>query len=250
MNRAAGTRLADCGRVARAAHHATRMPTRWFRPILLLVLSLAPLRISALSVNATTTSTPTASPSVRSVRGRKPNVIIFFADDLGVGDLGIFGHPTSSTPSINTFVMEGAKLTQYYSAAAICSPSRAALMTGRLFGRAGIWPGVLSPLSIGGLPLTEITVAKALKTAGYTTGVRRRRRTAAVVGEAVCDAVLWCLCVVLVVLVADGGSPAGALVGEAGVGPGAVRCGAVRCGAVRCRGFASLSVLCDAGQQC
>ena len=146
-----------------------RVPTRWFLPILLLALSLSPLIQASVP---TTTAAATTAP-LPSVRGSKPNVIIFFADDLGVGDLGIFGHPTSSTPSINTFVMEGAKLTQYYSAAAICSPSRASLMTGRLFGRAGIWPGVLSPLSIGGLPLTEITVAKALKTAGYTTGVRR-----------------------------------------------------------------------------
>ena len=63
------------------------------------------------------------------------------------------------------------KLVQYLSAASICSPSRASLMTGRMFTRIGIWPGVLSPLSVGGLPLNETTVASALRSVGWTTGM-------------------------------------------------------------------------------
>jgi arylsulfatase A-like enzyme len=74
------------------------------------------------------------------------------------------------TPNLDTLATEGAKLMQYYVAADICSPSRASLMTGRLFPRLGIYPGVLSPLSIGGLPKNETTLAKALSSVGYYTG--------------------------------------------------------------------------------
>jgi arylsulfatase A len=91
--------------------------------------------------------------------------------DIGYGDLGCFGNPTSNTPAIDTMAAEGAKLVQYYSAASICSPSRGALMTGRTFGRIGIYPGVLSPLSKGGLPLNETTLAERLETVGYTSGM-------------------------------------------------------------------------------
>ena len=100
----------------------------------------------------------------------RPNVILFFADDLGYGDLGCFGHPTSKTPFIDALAARGAKMTQYYSAAAICSPSRASLMTGRLFPRLGVYPGVFSPLSVGGLPLNATTIADRLGATGYRTG--------------------------------------------------------------------------------
>ena len=63
----------------------------------------------------------------------------------------------------------GSKLTNYLSAASICSPSRGSLMTGRSFARLGIYPGVLSPLSVGGLDLEEVTIASALRSVGYAT---------------------------------------------------------------------------------
>ena len=97
--------------------------------------------------------------------------MLFFGDDIGYGDLGAFGAPTSVTPALDAMAAEGAKLTQYYSAASICSPSRGSLMTGRSFSRLGIWPGVLSPLSVGGLPLNETTMASKLKSVGYRTGM-------------------------------------------------------------------------------
>ena len=101
----------------------------------------------------------------------KPNIIILFADDLGYGDLQLYGHPTSSTPNLNSMASEGLVLTQFYSANPVCSPSRAALMTGRYPPRTGIWPGVLFPNSIGGLPHNETTIAEALQNAGYKTGM-------------------------------------------------------------------------------
>ena len=101
----------------------------------------------------------------------RPNIILFFGDDIGYGDLGCFGNPTSETPALDAMAATGAKLVQYYSAASICSPSRGSLMTGRNFVRIGIYPGVLSPLSFGGLPLSEVTVAKKLKSVGYRTGM-------------------------------------------------------------------------------
>ena len=101
----------------------------------------------------------------------RPNIFLFFGDDIGYGDLGAFGNPTSSTPHLDRMAAEGAKLVQYYSAASICSPSRASLMTGRTFGRLGIFPGVLSPLSKGGLLLNETTMAAKLRGVGYRTGM-------------------------------------------------------------------------------
>eukprot|EP00039_Didymoeca_costata_P008507 m.112908 g.112908 ORF g.112908 m.112908 type:complete len:561 (+) comp14110_c0_seq3:40-1722(+) len=102
--------------------------------------------------------------------GNKPNFIILFGDDIGNGDLGAFGHQTSRTPNLDKMAATGAKLTQYLSGANVCSPSRASIMTGRYFTRTGVWPGVFSPDSVGGLPLTEITLATALKNVGYTSG--------------------------------------------------------------------------------
>ena len=107
---------------------------------------------------------------------RKPNVIIIFVDDLGYGDLSSFGHPTIQTPNIDQMAMEGVKLTQFYVGASICTPSRAALLTGRLPIRSGMAGSehsgnVLYPRSTGGLPQSEITIAEALKNQGYSTGI-------------------------------------------------------------------------------
>lgn len=102
----------------------------------------------------------------------QPNVIIIFADDLGYGDLGCFGHPTIRTPELDRMAREGMKLTQFYSAAPVCTPSRAALMTGRLPARNGMCSNkrrVLFPTSKGGLPASEITLAERLQDQGYAT---------------------------------------------------------------------------------
>ncbi len=101
-----------------------------------------------------------------------PNFVIIFADDLGYGDLGCFGHPTIRTPNLDRMAQEGIRFTQFYSAAPVCTPSRAALMTGRLPIRNGMCSDrrrVLFPDSGGGIPASEITLAEALKTRGYAT---------------------------------------------------------------------------------
>ncbi len=105
-----------------------------------------------------------------------PNVIIIFADDLGYGDLGGYGHPSIRTPHLDRMAAEGLRFTDFYAAAALCTPSRAALLTGRHAIRSGMahQPGtraVLFPDSPGGLPPAELTLAEALKTAGYATAL-------------------------------------------------------------------------------
>jgi len=101
-----------------------------------------------------------------------PNFIIILADDMGYGDVGVFGHPTIKTPNLDKMAYEGQKWTNFYVAAPVCTPSRAGLLTGRLPVRSGMCSEkkrVLFPDSKGGLPEKEMTIASALKCAGYAT---------------------------------------------------------------------------------
>jgi arylsulfatase A-like enzyme len=102
------------------------------------------------------------------VAAEPPNLIILFADDLGYGDLGCYGHPTIQTLELDRMAREGVKLTQFYVGASVCTPSRAALLTGRYPIRSGL-THVLIPSSPGGLPAEEVTLAEILKQAGYAT---------------------------------------------------------------------------------
>ena len=102
----------------------------------------------------------------------KLNFIIVFVDDMGYGDLGVYGHPTIKTPILDQMATEGQKWTQFYSAASVCTPSRAALLTGRLPIRNGLMGGqvrVFFPDSQYGIPTSEITIAEKLKENGYKT---------------------------------------------------------------------------------
>ena len=99
-----------------------------------------------------------------------PNFLILFADDLGYGDLaGTFGHPTSSTPNLKKLADEAKVFTNFYVASSVCSPSRAALLTGKYPVQTGIYPGVFKADSLGGLSLKHDTIATKLYKKGYAT---------------------------------------------------------------------------------
>ena len=97
-----------------------------------------------------------------------PNVIVILADDLGYSDLGCYGSTTIATPHLDRLAREGLRFTDAYAAAPFCSPSRAALLTGRIPARCGV-PYVLFPTEHHGLPAAETTIAELLKTRGYAT---------------------------------------------------------------------------------
>ncbi|XP_070799550.1 steryl-sulfatase [Pituophis catenifer annectens] len=106
----------------------------------------------------------------------KPNIILFMVDDLGIGDLGCYGNTSLRTPNIDNLAKGGIKLTHHVAASPLCTPSRAAFLTGRYPIRSGMASlnrlGVfLFSASSGGLPAEEITFAKLLQQEGYSTGL-------------------------------------------------------------------------------
>lgn len=100
----------------------------------------------------------------------KPNVILIFTDDQGYQDVGVFGAPDIATPHLDQMAREGVKLTDFYAAQAVCSASRAALLTGCYPNRIGIH-GALMPHSTVGLNPAETTLAEMLKDNGYHTAI-------------------------------------------------------------------------------
>jgi len=96
-------------------------------------------------------------------RPRAPNVIVVLADDLGYGDLGVQGSRLIATPNLDKLARQGVRMTDFYASANICTPSRAGLQTGRYPIRTGLAWQVIQPNDTNGLPLTEITIAEALK---------------------------------------------------------------------------------------
>lgn len=104
----------------------------------------------------------------------EPNIVIIYADDLGYGDLGCYGHPSIRTPNLDRMAAEGMRFTDFYSTAEVCTPSRAALLTGRYPIRSGMCHDqfrVLRNRSTGHLPDDEITLPELLKSRGYATGL-------------------------------------------------------------------------------
>ena len=109
----------------------------------------------------------------RSRAADKPNIILIMADDLGYGDIGCYGSGKIKTPNIDALAKGGMKFTDYHSNCPVCSPTRAALLTGRYQQRAGI-EGVIYAKGAArqtGLALEETTFAEVLKTRGYATGI-------------------------------------------------------------------------------
>ncbi|XP_067841464.1 arylsulfatase H-like isoform X1 [Heptranchias perlo] len=106
----------------------------------------------------------------------QPNIVVVMADDLGIGDIGCYGNNTIRTPNIDRLAKEGVMLTHHIAAAPLCTPSRAAFMTGRYPIRSGMDNGyrvrvLLFIGSSGGLPKNETTFAAILQKQGYATGI-------------------------------------------------------------------------------
>ena len=99
-----------------------------------------------------------------------PNIVLIFADDLGYGELGCYGQQKIQTPNIDRLAREGARFTNFYTAAPVCAPSRAALMTGLHLGHCPIRDNSeAQPEGQGPLPAEATTLAEDLKSVGYTT---------------------------------------------------------------------------------
>ena len=124
---------------------------------LLILMSLSALSGTAVS------AAPTTAPA-------RPNVVIIVADDMGFADVSFNGCTDIKTPNLDRLAASGVRLDQFY-VQPVCSPTRAALMTGRYPMRHGLQVGVVRPWAQYGLPLEERTLAQALKDAGYETAI-------------------------------------------------------------------------------
>ena len=100
----------------------------------------------------------------------RPNILLIYVDDLGYGDLGSFGHPVIQTPNIDRLTRNGMTLTNYYAPSALCSPSRAGLLTGGIPYRTGIRSWIPAGTDIY-LHDDEVTLAEVLKAVGYNTAI-------------------------------------------------------------------------------
>ncbi|XP_078000248.1 arylsulfatase H-like [Glandiceps talaboti] len=104
-----------------------------------------------------------------------PNFVLFMADDLGIGDIGCFGNDTIRTPNIDSIAADGVKLAHHLAADSMCTPSRAAFLTGRYPIRSGMvsdkFRVLLYPSNSGGLPRNETTFAEVVKSADYSTAL-------------------------------------------------------------------------------
>jgi arylsulfatase A-like enzyme len=124
----------------------------------------------AAGLSAATWAVPSvAAPSSRT-GDRKPNIVFILADDLGWAELGSYGNTFNETPNIDELAREGMRFTDAYAAAPVCSPYRAALMTGQYPARVGI-TDYLRPNDKNHLSTRYVTIAEALKAAGYATGI-------------------------------------------------------------------------------
>lgn len=133
------------------------------RIYLLVVALLAPLLLGCISQ-------PPANDAAAERDAKPPNIIVFFADDMGYADLSCFGSQTCFTPNLDELADQGMRLTHFYSASPGCSPSRAALLTGCYPQRVGM-PTVIGPNTDYGLNPDETTIAELLRAQGYATAM-------------------------------------------------------------------------------
>ncbi len=127
-------------------------------------------RRSVLAGGAALVGATRFSPAAAAKPPARPNILLVYLDDLGYGDLGCYGSPLIRTPHLDRLARQGARFTHGYSGAPVCTPSRVALLTGRVPARSGI-TDVLYPEDEQGLPLEERTVAEYLQQAGYYTAM-------------------------------------------------------------------------------
>ena len=130
-------------------------------------------RIAALALSAAIagfTASAQPIPAAESPGAAAPNVVIIYIDDMGYNDIGPFGAKGYATPNLDRMAAEGTKFTSFYSAQAVCSASRAGLMTGCYPNRIGIH-GALGPHSQVGISAREMTIAEVCKLKGYATAI-------------------------------------------------------------------------------
>ena len=115
---------------------------------------------------------PTRRCRAGNAKARRPNVVFVLADDLGYADLGSYGSRDIATPNLDRLASEGARFTQFYVGASVCTPSRATLLTGRYPARMEFSPfGVFFPFDTTGLDPAEQTIAEVLRERGYATAL-------------------------------------------------------------------------------
>ncbi|WP_416051555.1 sulfatase-like hydrolase/transferase [Cupriavidus basilensis] len=111
---------------------------------------------------------------VQAATDTRPNVVLLIADDLGWGDLSSYGHPVFRTPNLDRMAAEGQRWTNFYVSSPVCSPSRGAMLTGRVETRSGLY-GAINSVQIDGDPFgfpdREVSVASLLRDAGYSTAL-------------------------------------------------------------------------------
>ncbi len=107
----------------------------------------------------------------QATKERRPNVLFIYTDDQGWGDLSCYGADDLQTPHIDALAKRGVRFTQMYAPSALCSASRAGLLTGRMPVRAGVPLNASSQRGGPGMPAEEVTIAELLKAGGYTTGL-------------------------------------------------------------------------------
>src|SRR5437879_4094901 len=121
---------------------------------------------------AATTLGSTACPYVWAQQTpHKPNIVVLIVDSMGYGDSRPYGAPDIRTPNLNRLAREGVRLTDGYANGPVCTPTRAAFLTGRYQQRVGLEWFLLKDRKDAGLPSSEVSLAKILKNGGYATGL-------------------------------------------------------------------------------
>ena len=129
------------------------------------------LRYSFISIAATILGSALSQNIRAQQTPRKPNVVVIIVDSMGYGDSDPYGAPDIRTPSLNRLAREGVRLTDGYANGPVCTPTRAAFLTGRYQQRVGLEWFLLKEQKDMGLPSSEASLAKMLKTGGYATGL-------------------------------------------------------------------------------